>query len=58
MENGEFTDFRLLLNETLTHDLFTEAQANSLIGDCIEIKKILVSVIKTTKSTHTRPAHI
>jgi four helix bundle protein len=38
-----------LLRDT---DMLTEAQANSLIEDCIEIKKILVSVIKTTKATH------
>jgi four helix bundle protein len=37
-----------LLRDT---DILTETQANSLIADCIEIKKILISVIKTAKST-------
>src|SRR5262245_45718973 len=31
-------------------DLLTAAQAESLIEDCLELKKLLVAVLKTTKS--------
>jgi four helix bundle protein len=30
--------------------MFTPAQADSMIEDCLELKKILVSAVKTTKS--------
>ena len=32
-------------------DILTAAQAESLIDDCLEIKKILIAILKTTKST-------
>ena len=35
----------------LLSDYITEAEAQSLLTDCLEIKKILVSTIKTAKET-------
>jgi len=32
--------------------IFTPAQADSLIEDCVELKKILISAVKTTKSAN------
>jgi four helix bundle protein len=34
-------------------DILTHTQAASLIEDCLELKKILISALKTTKSTNT-----
>jgi len=38
------------LNLMRDSDILTNAQATSLMDDCIELKKILISALKTTKS--------
>jgi four helix bundle protein len=38
------------LNLMRDSDILTHAQAESLIYDCIELKKILIAALKTTKS--------
>ena len=38
------------LNLLRDSDILTQSQADSLMEDCLELKKILVAVVKTTKS--------
>ena len=45
-ETSESKYFIRLLQAT---DYLTEAQAKSILSDCVEIEKLLVSIIKTSK---------
>ena len=45
-ETSESKYFIKLLQAT---DYLTEAQAKSILSDCVEIEKLLVSIIKTSK---------
>ena len=45
-ETSETKYWLRLLNET---DYITDSQFNSIFEDCIELEKILVSIIKSTK---------
>ncbi len=45
----EATETEYWINLLAKTDYLTEEQGNSILQDCVEIKKILTSIIKTTK---------
>ena len=46
----EATETEYWLNILLRTEYLTKEQSESILSDCIELKKILTSIIKTTKS--------
>ena len=48
----EASESEYWINLLIKTDYLSKEQGNSILNDCIEIKKILTSIIKTTKSNN------
>lgn len=48
----EATETEYWLKLLLRTEYINQEQGNSILADCVEIKKILTAIIKTTKSNH------